>query len=259
MSTYDEINTATALPVVATVSPSLSPDMLLEPGKILAADDSPLTAAAYKTGRQAQGLLYNGLSLIEDAHATTMTQHSEKIVVDGRTIRGEVNDQQKQILANAMSEAFTAVARKFDSHLASVTETQEKLEASIAKQLQPPKLDAATAVAASDLRKIVGSQSDPMGYLMGCIKDGDTEVIHSVLMTSPRASGLSKEQFATLKEMAAEAFAPRVTEQLKAIRSVRDSLIRSATIFTDRYSKLLPVVKPTAATVAREKLKAGAA
>ena len=255
MTIFDDINTSTDLPVVSTVSPSLHPAMLIEPGKILAADDSPATAAAYKAARAAQGLLYNGLSLIEDAHRTTQEQHSEKLVVDGKSIRGEINDQQKQILANAMGDAFNAVATKFDSHLGTVTTTQENLEATIAKQLLPPKQDATTAVAASDLRKIVASQADPMGYLASCIRDQDVEVIHSVLCTSPRASGLSKEQFATLKEMAAEAFTPKETAQLKAIKQVREALLRSATVFTSRYGKLLPVVKPTPANVARENLK----
>jgi hypothetical protein len=228
--------------------------MILEAGKALAADDSPATAAAYKAARAAQGLLYSGLGLIEDAHRTMVEQHGSTVVVDGQQIRAEVDDIHKQQMANAMADAFAAVAKKFDSHLHTVTETQEMIEAAIAKQMQPPKAD---SVAASDLRKVVIAQADPMGYLAGALADDDFEIVMACLTTSPRASGLRKEQWLQLKEMAAEIMCPRETAHLQAIKNVRSALLRSASIFTTKYGERLPIVKPTAANVARERLKEG--
>lgn len=259
MSAFDDINQATDLPVASTVSPSLHPNMLLEPGRILAADDSPKTAQAYENARRAQGTLYQVMGAIEAAHETAHEQYCERLVVDGKRIRGEMSDKHKQQLIDDMSAAFESAARKFDSHLGILTEAQAKLTEHITKALEPTKRDAFAAQTASDLRKVVAAQKDPMGFLHGALQEKDFAVVQAVLSAeSPRASGLSAEQFATLRVMAAQAFAPREFDQLGAINKTVEALQRSAHVAVARYQKLLPVIRPTAANVARQKLKEAA-
>lgn len=258
MSKFEEINEETAMPVSANVSPQLHPDMLNEPGHVLATDATPLTSAAYKSARLAQQALYSTLGLIETAHRTASEQFASKVVVNGKAIVTEMDDAHKAALAADMGQAFDKVARQFDSHLAGVREVQGKLETAIAKALTPIKSDALTAQAASDLRKVVAAQPDKMGYLHQALDDKDLETVLAVLQTSPRASGLSIDQHATLRSMAAETFCPTETAQLAAVSKTIDTLKRSGEVFTSRYSKLLPVIKQSPAHKAREALKQGA-
>ena len=134
---------------------------------------------------------------------------------------------------------------------------QVNLTATIAKNLLPPGDTPSSATAAVQLRQIVSTQADPMGYLMGALKEGDVEIVHAVLATSPRASGLTKLQFDTLKELAAESLCPAEVKQLAATKQTLDAMIRSSQIFVTQYQKRLPIINPSKETAARAALKAG--
>lgn len=225
--------------VLATVSPSLHPDALTPWAGPLTENDKPLPALT--AGRAALRALYEGMGDLENAVTTTQARFADHMVVSGPNIVPALPDEAATQLAADMGTRFASVARTFDQQFSAVGETIENLESLIAKVLTNTKRDAMAAIEASDIRRYVKDQEKPLNFLHGAIDAGDHEVVSAVLATTPWVSGLNRDNYQLVKELAAMRFAPKEFAALTAAKSLRDHLTNASKIFVERYRKITPV------------------
>lgn len=243
------------------VSPTLHPDSILPLGAVLAADDTPLSAEAFSSARQGLRALYQTLNDVEIADIEMRKQHGSALVVDGKSIRQEISPERANELAATMGQRWESVARIFDQHLGRVRETQEALAATIEKALTNPKRnEPSVAAAASDIRKYIASLPDAkrMDFLHGAVESGDHEIASAVLATTPWVTGINREQFGVIKDLASKKFAEREYQQHAALARVVDAMTLAARNFTARFEALLPKVRVSPADAAMKALKTGA-
>lgn len=260
MSTKLEGILAATAPAVMSphVSPGLHPDSILPHGPILAADDSPATAEAFSNARLGLKALYASMHDIEVADIETRKQHGSGVVVDGASIRPAISPERAAELAASMGQRWDATARVFDQHMKAVNQAREALEATIKKALESPKRnEASVSQAASDIRHYVKDLPNDkrLNFLHEAIDNGDHEVVAAVLGTSGFVSGLNREQFATVKDLATKKFAPRQHEQHAALSAVADTMTLAAKNWSARFDQLLPHLKESPHEAALKALK----
>jgi hypothetical protein len=259
--TFDQINAAVTTPINGSVSPSLHPNSLIPFGEVLAADDAPSTASAYRAGCSALATMYATTSDIIAADAATRSQFGFSLAVDGRKIQVAVPEDKKQQLAADMGARFAAVAKGVDQHFHTVNETIDRLTSSIDRALTNPKRnETGVAAAASDIRKFIAALSDEkrMNFLHAAVAADDHEVVTAVLGTSGFVSGLPRESVAVLRNLASQKFAPREHAQLDAAQKLRDHLTVASRVFVQKFKELTPVLRESKNTTAIRKLREGA-
>lgn len=252
----------TNAPVSPYVSPGIHPDSLLNHAAALVADDSPATSQAFASARLGLRSLYTALHDFEVADLTMRRNEASGVVVDGRSIRPAISAESSAKLAATMGQRWTGVARVFDQHLNEVADAKAALEAAIAKALDNPrKNEASVAQAASEIRGYVKGLPDSkrMNFLHGAIDAGDHEVVSAVTGASGFVSGLSRDEFATVRDLAENKFAPREYKQRSALSAVHDTLVTAAKNFTARFEKLLPTVTESASERALKAVRGEAA
>jgi hypothetical protein len=219
-----------------------------------------VAAPALDAAMKAQRGLHEALRDMTNAEQQTRTKFGGQLVVDGRTVMREIPEERRAQLAADLGARFESTARAFDRNLGIVNEAIANLDNRLERALGPKKDSPATAQAASDIRNYVRGLSDGkrMDFLHKAATEGDHEVVTAVLSTTPWVSGINREQAATIRDLAAEHFAPKEYAARNAARKVADHLRQSSQNFVAAFKKLQPTVKPSAHAAAMAKLKESA-
>jgi hypothetical protein len=260
MSKLDEINTATAVPLLTSVSLGIAPDSILNHGPTLADVDGP-GATIYTNARKALGSMHVGLGAIEDAVATTRAAHAVTTVVDGAKVRGEIDESRKAQLAADLGSRFSRVAATVDRCADAIDQDIATLSEIVERALVHPRKDTPSVVQeASDIRRYVASlpAAERGEFLRLQAASGDIEIVQACLATSPFVSGIRPENANIIRETLKERLVGDTYRKLNAAIKVRDHVQNAGTLFAKRFREVLPIPKVTANAKAMAALKEGA-
>ena len=258
-----EIEAATGLTAInPKVATDCHPDSLLPFGAVLVdSDQTDVAAASYDSSRRALKALYESSDAIN--RAVDECKVSQRVGTEKSTGRPIVtfgiDPQRAPQLAAAMGESFQRAASQVEATEGILGKTAEKLEADVAMALRNRREnEVSVSTAASEIRGYVSRLKDSparMNFLQQQIEAGDHETLSAILQTTPWQSGLTRDEQARIRDLAALKFACRPYKQLGAVRAVKAHLDRVQRSYAANYFAKLPRAAANAADDAIIKLK----
>jgi hypothetical protein len=256
----EAINEETKAAIDARLAISLHGDNLVPHAAALVTGDSPLGETIYKSGRLGMRALYETLSAAETAVEVMLAPKNVTVRGQGEVVRKEVPPERRPQLHAALMAALGRSVRTFDSNLAAAEDSVGKLGTKIDATLADPNgHKPSAAAAASDIRQILRQYSPEQRIpaIHAAIREGDIEVTRAVLSATPFASGLERKDFAILRDLAEQKFAPTEYAQRAAGQAVLKKMTTARDAFADRYAKLLPKMEESAADKSLNRLRSG--
>jgi hypothetical protein len=244
----DDINAAT-LPaqINGNVSPSWHSDALAPHGAVLVdGDEMDCGSAAYQSGRSLQKAIYESMSQIDTALQSCSGPHQVgRQASTGKPImQSGVRPELAGELTAAMTTNFERTAQSAEASLQTIKNSIAKLETDVAVALRhPQRNDVSVATSHSEIRAFVARMDEGkrLAFLHhSIVDDGDSEIAHAILESSPFVSGLTREQMAQVREWSAERLAPRATKQLRAAKAIEQHVRSTLQQYAQKYFSLLP-------------------
>ncbi len=205
------------------IKPNVTPS--LHPANIEAIDGfSDDTKGYVNAAVDALSTAYDGLGKIHEAKAATSKNQAW-------------NDEQKVLMvADFAEKTQTAITRKFDSAVASLTKGIDAMDAMLNN---PIKADAERLNVAAEIRAHVKGLSldERLKFLSDAQAAGDSESLRAVLGAPSYLSGLTEQERQVRTRMFHEKQSPETANRLKVMRAARDMLFQRAGLVLTEVEK----------------------
>jgi hypothetical protein len=237
------------------------PDAIAGVGATLVDGESiDVGSVAYESARKSLNQVYQSAADIDSAiEACTIDHRVGTEKSSGKPIlRRGLDPQRLDALRAAMATSFERVAKNLEAGDRVVDGAITKLQNEVDVALRHPRAnDVSVATAATEIRAFIARMPEERRTAFlhkAIVDDGDAEIAHAVLATTPYTSGLTKDQLAQVREWSADRFATRSFKQLRAAHAVKQHLARVTQRYVADYFAKLPKPRIDAATAAVAKL-----
>lgn len=247
----------TTYQIRADVPISLHPDSLLGHAKVL---DQPDTVGrtVLAVGREALTIAYGTYAAMQNAEMALLATAGPARRRQAPLNRGGGSDYQGDVrfidgavtrvhghegeYAEAAAKAFERTSRDLDRRSDELRRHREALAERVEQTLNDKtKKTPENLTVASEVRAHVKSlpANQRLSFLRKAIDQGDLRTVSAVLAGQGFLSGLTEERHKTVRDMAAQKFAPTDHAQLMATEAVIEKVMTAGQHLVGRYAKAL--------------------
>jgi hypothetical protein len=153
-------------------------------------------------------------------------------------------------LITAVNASYTGGARKIDTAMKAIDQANDSLTTKInAAVIDQRRNEPSRVQLAAEIRQYVRNlpDVDRPGWLMERCREGDAEVIFSVLGGSAYVSGLPVKLHAALRTYAEQKWAPKESAARDGLAKLREQMVDAGQKYYEKYASTVPTQSPARA------------
>jgi hypothetical protein len=253
--TVEAIELQTQLPINTNLGTIHHPDSVCHHAAALC-DTLNAPSTIYSSARQLLQTFGRELSAVHEADKMVRTPRpGAKLEQRGQVQVNSVDPAMHDQFVEGLNASFDRCGRALAQHKPRIVESLAMLDRGIETALKDTDRNSASVAAQhGELRALVRSSKSPMSEVAAMIAEGDKRSVAAVLDASPRLSGLTAAQHATLRQMAEQRLAPDLFLQREAGRAVLAHLDVAANDLVARFRSYRPAPNAAKASDARHVL-----